>query len=103
MISSSVTRINITVTHSRKLWMENTRMIIYWSQDPGLVSDDITNIEKIIKRRRIITNVVLTRGWGIDVRWKRAISDSRVIERRDMKYRDNISRPSPPSNHSFIR
>ena len=98
-----MTRINIPVTHLRKSWTGKIRTIGSLSQDPGLVSDDITNIEKIIKRRRIITNVVLTRGWGIDVRWKRAISDSRVIERRDMKYRDNISRPSPPSNHSFIR
>ena len=34
------------VTHSQKLWIENIRMIGSWSRDPGLLSDNITKIEK---------------------------------------------------------
>ena len=66
-MSSTVTRLNIPVTHSQKLWIENTRMIGYWSQDTGLVSNDITKIENIIKLGRIITNLGLPTGWWIDV------------------------------------
>ena len=47
--------------------MGNTRMIEYWSRDPGLVSDDITNIEKGKKWIKIITNLVPPGGWGIAV------------------------------------
>ena len=42
-------KLNIPVTHSRKLWMENIRMTGSWSQDTGLLSDEITKIEKGIK------------------------------------------------------
>ena len=103
MMSSTVTRLNIPLTHSRKLWTDNTRTVVSWSRDTGLVSNEITNIEKRIKRRRIITNVVLPSGWGIAVCWKIARSDSRVIERRDIKDNNNRGGPSPPSNHSFLR
>ena len=48
-----------------------------------------------------ITNVVLTSTWGIAVFWKRDSSDSRVIERRDMKDKNNIGGTSPPSNRIF--
>ena len=82
--------------------MENIGTIGYWSLDPGLVSDDITNIEKRTKRRRIITNVVLIRGWGISVCWTRSIIDSIVIERIEIKGKNNTGGPIPPSNHSFI-
>ena len=67
MISSTATRLNIPVMHSRKLWIESTRTIESLSQDPGLVSNEIANIDKIIKRRQIITNVVLPSGWGNSV------------------------------------
>ena len=59
-----MTILNITVMHSWKLWMGNMKIIGSWSQDPGLVSNDITNIEKRINLRPIITNVVLSSGWG---------------------------------------
>ena len=49
MMLSDVKILNIPVTHSWKLWMENIRMIVSWSQDPGLLGDEITNIEKGIK------------------------------------------------------
>ena len=49
MMLSAVTRLNIPVTILRKLWMENIRTIGYLSRDTGLVSDEITNIEKRIK------------------------------------------------------
>ena len=64
MISSAVTRMNISVTHSQKSCMENIKTIGSSSRDPGLVSNDITNIEKRINLRPIITNVVLSSGWG---------------------------------------
>ena len=83
--------------------MENIRTIGSWSQDPGLVSNDITKIEKRINLRRIITNVVLSSGWGVYVCWTRASSGSIVIEGRDMKDKNNIGGLSPPSNHSFLR
>ena len=51
MMSSAVTRLNIPVTHSRKLWMENMRIIGSWSRDPVLVSDYINKIEKGIAVR----------------------------------------------------
>ena len=44
--------------------MEKTGMIGSCSLDSELVSDQITNIDKIIKRRQIITNVFLTSRWG---------------------------------------
>ena len=65
--------------------MENKRTIGSWSKYPGLVSNDITNIDKRIKRIRIITNVVLPRGWRIYILCTRANSESRVIERRGKK------------------
>ena len=82
--------------------MENIGTIGYRSLDRGLVSDDIINIEKRTKRRRIITNVVLIRGWGISVCWTRSIIDSIVIERIEIKGKNNTGGPIPPSNHSFI-
>ena len=100
-MSSTVTRLNIPVTHLLKLWMENRRTIGSWSQYPGLVINEINNIGKRIKRIRIIENVVLTSGWDIYVCWTRASSDSRVIERRDTKENNNIGGPRPPSNHIF--
>ena len=48
-MSSVVTRLNIPFMHSQKSWIENIRMIVYWSRDPGLVSDEITNIERRIE------------------------------------------------------
>ena len=68
--------------------MENTRMIGSWSRDPGLVSDEITKIEKGKKWIKIITNVVLSRGWGVAVCWTRSSSDSKETETRDTKYRN---------------
>ena len=57
---------------------------------------------KEYQRRRIITNIVLQCGWGIDACWTRAISDSIVIESRDTKDNNNIGGPSPPINHIFL-
>ena len=48
--------------------MEKTIIIGSWSQGPGLVSNQINKIDKIIKWRRMITNVVLPSGWEIYVR-----------------------------------
>ena len=42
-------------------------MIVSWSQDPGVLSDQITNIDKTIQWRRMITNVLLYIGWVIAV------------------------------------
>ena len=53
--------------HSWKLWIRNTELIGYWSQDPGLLGDKITNIKKGRKRINIITNVVLPGRWVIAV------------------------------------
>ena len=49
MISPAVTKLNIPFMHLWKFWMENTRMIGYWSRDPGLISNEITKIENKIK------------------------------------------------------
>ena len=49
MMSSTATRLNIPVTHSRKSWMENTRTIGSLSRDPVLVSNEINKIDKRIK------------------------------------------------------
>ena len=46
MITSAVTILNIPVMHLRKYWMEKMIMIGYWSQYPGLVSDEIINMKK---------------------------------------------------------
>ena len=72
MMSSPVTRLNFPVTHLLKSWMGNIRMIGYLSQDPGLVSDDISR-KKCIK---IITNAVLYGVWEVSGVWKISISDS---------------------------
>ena len=64
IMPSTAKILNIPVTHSWKSCMENTGKIGSWSRDPGLVSNDITRIYKRIKRRQIITNVVLPSGWG---------------------------------------
>ena len=83
--------------------MEKTGMIGCWSRDPGLVSNHITNIETIINWIWKIPNVVLPRVWGISVNWTRVRSESKVIERRDMIKKNNMSEPSPPSNHTYLR
>ena len=75
-------------------------MIGSWSQYTGMVSNNIT---KIIKWIRIITNAVLPSGWGVGVFLKIDRSESRVVERRYVRNRNNMSGPSPPSNHSFLR
>ena len=77
-------------------------MIRSWSRYPGLESDEITNIEKVIKLIRIITNVVLPIQWGVAVCWTISRSDLIVIERRYMKDNNNIGGPIPPSNHIFL-
>ena len=82
--------------------MKNIRMIVYWSQDQGLTSYYITDIDKGIKRRQKITNVVLPSRWEISVCWTIARSDSRLIIRRDIKYMNNIGGPIKPSNYSFL-
>ena len=82
--------------------MENIKMIGSWSQDPGLVSNDINNIEKRINLRPIITNVVLSSGWGIGIGSTRSRSDSRGTQSRYIKYKNYIDGTSPPSNHSFL-
>ena len=74
-------------------------MLGSWSQDPVMVSKYITNIEKIIMRRRIINNIVLPIGRGIAVLFTRYRNESRVNEKRHEK--SNMSGPIPPSNHSF--
>ena len=89
LMSSTVTRLNIPVTHSRKFWMENTGIIGSSSRDLGLESNYITNIDKRINRRRIITNAVLPSGWNIAVCWARASSDSILIEMIDTKEKNN--------------
>ena len=83
--------------------MDKTGIVIYWSQDPGLVSNQITNIERVIKWIRMITNVVLSSVWGVAVRWTRVGSKSRVIESRDMKNNSNMGGPIQPSNNIFLR
>ena len=103
MISSNVTRLNIPVTHLMRSWMKKTGIIGYWSRDPLLVSNKITNIYKIIKWRRIITNAVLPSGWVIAAIWTIFSSKSIVIESRYMRNNNNMSGPIPPSNNSFIR
>ena len=59
----------------------------YFSQDPGLISDDITKIDKGKKRIKIITNVVLPGGWGIAVCWTISIIDSIKLKRDTLKTR----------------
>ena len=83
--------------------MENIRNIGSWSQDPVLVINYITKIEKIIMLRRMITNAVMSSGLGIAVCWERSRSESRVIEMRYMKDNNVIGGPITPSNHSFLR
>ena len=68
-----------------------------------MVSNHITMIDKIIKWIRIITNVVLPNGWGIDVSLTRVRSESRVVERRYLTKNNNMSGPIPPSNCDFLR
>ena len=47
--------------------MGKTGMSGYLSQDPGLVSNEFTKIDKRKNRIKIITNVVLPGVWGIAV------------------------------------
>ena len=63
MMSSSVTILNVTVTHLLSCWMVKSGIIGSWSRDPVLVSNQITNIYNIIKWIRIINNSVMSRGW----------------------------------------
>ena len=77
MMSSPVTRLNITVTHLLKSSMGKTGMSKSWEQDTGLVSNGFTKIDKNKIRIKIITNGFLPGGWGVDVCWTRSISDSR--------------------------
>ena len=65
--------------------MGNTSIIGSWSRDSGLVSDEITKIDKGKKWIKMITNVVLTDRWEIDVCWEIFSSDSRETETRDTK------------------
>ena len=67
MMLSNVTRLNIPFMQYPRLWIEETLMIVSWSQDPGVFSDQITNIDKTIQWRRMITNVLLYIGWVIAV------------------------------------
>ena len=46
MTSSPVTRLNIPVMHSLKSWMGETGTSKSWTQDPGMVSNGFTNIDK---------------------------------------------------------
>ena len=55
--------------------MLKKRTIGVWSQDTGLVSDEITNIDKGKKWIKIVTNIILPGGWGISFCWKRSRSD----------------------------
>ena len=68
-----------------------------------MVSNHINKIDKIIKWIQIITNVVLSSGWGVAVCWTRASSEPIVIESRYIKYKNNIVGPIPPGNHSFLK
>ena len=79
-------------------YMEKTVMIGYWSQDQKLVSNQITNIDKIIKRKQIINNAALPMERGISVFCTRPRSELIVITRRQM-----INSPISPSNKSFKR
>ena len=67
MMLSNMTRLNIPFMQYPRLWIEETLMIVSWSQDPGVLSDQITNIDKTIQWRRMITNVLLYIGWVIAV------------------------------------
>ena len=67
MMSSNVTKLNITVTHLMRLWMEKTGRLGSWSRDTLLLSNQIINIDNIINWRWIITNLVLPRVWDIAV------------------------------------
>ena len=57
MMSSNMTILNIAVIQLMRLWIEKIGMIGYLSRDPGLVSNQITNIYKMITWIWIITNV----------------------------------------------
>ena len=50
------------------------------SQNPGLVSNGFTNIDREKKRIEIINNVFLPGGWGISVLCTRSISNSRELK-----------------------
>ena len=54
MTYSPMTRPNIPITNFLKSWMSKTGMGEYWPQDPGLVSNGFTNIDK--GKRRIKDN-----------------------------------------------
>ena len=67
MMSSNGKILNITITQFLRSWMDKRGMIGPWSQDPGLVSKQITNIENIIIGISIINNLVLPSGRGVYV------------------------------------
>ena len=67
MLSSPVTRMSIPVTYSLKFWMGEIGISRSLSQDPGLVINELNKIDKGKKRIQIITNVVLSGGWGVAV------------------------------------
>ena len=68
MMSSNGKILNITITQFLRSWMDKRGMIGPWSQDPGLVSKQITNIENIIIIGiSIINNLVLPSGRGVYV------------------------------------
>ena len=61
MTSSPATRLNIPVMHSLKLWIGETGMGKSWAQDPGLVSNVFTNIDK--SKMRIKYNNLCSPAW----------------------------------------
>ena len=101
MISSNMIRMNIPFNHLRESCIDNTGTIGSWSQDPVLVSNGITNIDKRIKLIRIITNLFPTSGFGVDVYWTSSSSGLIVVEKRGMRDKNNIGGPIPQSNNIF--
>ena len=67
MMSSNMKRLNILIVHFLGSWMDKSGTIGSWSRDTVLVSNKITNIDKIIKWKKIVTNIFLLSRWGISI------------------------------------
>ena len=78
----NVITLDIIGTHSLKLLMDKTGITGSWSQDPGLI---IEQMNMIIMLRRILNDLFLTIGRRIAIIWIRINIESRVTKKDNIK------------------
>ena len=78
----NVITLDIIGTHSLKLLMDKTGITGSWSQDPGLI---IEQMNMIIMLRRILNDLFLNIGRRIAIIWIRINIESRVTKKDNIK------------------